>query len=69
MDQATLNRLRLQDRADLARLLAALNGASNAVKRDECRPAAAVSISARLQGGFQPEDAPEPAPAMEGPIP
>jgi hypothetical protein len=36
LDQATLSRLRQQDRADLERLLAALNGAINAIRRDEC---------------------------------
>lgn len=36
MDQAKLNHLRLQDRAELETLLDALNGAKNAIKRDEC---------------------------------
>lgn len=36
MDQAKLQRLRLQDRAELETLLDALNGAKNAIRRDEC---------------------------------
>ena len=36
MDQPGLNRLRVQDRADLAELLATLNGAMNAPLRHEC---------------------------------
>lgn len=36
MDQAKLNHLRLQDRAELETLLDALNGAKNAIRRDEC---------------------------------
>jgi hypothetical protein len=36
MDQSPLNRLRQQNRADLAGLLEAINGASNALRRDEC---------------------------------
>src|SRR5262245_3583600 len=36
MDQQTLNRLSAQDRADLAGLLTALNGAGNSLRRDDC---------------------------------
>ena len=36
MDQPGLHRLRVQDRAELAKLLTALNGAMNALRRDEC---------------------------------
>ena len=36
MDQPTLHRLREQDRANLDALLAAINGARNALRRDEC---------------------------------
>jgi hypothetical protein len=36
MDQATLTRLRQQDRTELTTLLTALNGAMNAIRRDEC---------------------------------
>jgi hypothetical protein len=36
MDQAKLTSLRLQDRAELETLLTALNGAKNAIQRDQC---------------------------------
>jgi len=36
MDQAQLNRLRAQDRAELVTLLTAVNGALNSVRRDDC---------------------------------
>ena len=36
MDQPGLHRLRVQDWAELAKLLTALNGAMNALRRDEC---------------------------------
>jgi hypothetical protein len=36
MDQARLNRLRAEDRAELVELLEALNGAANSLRRDEC---------------------------------
>jgi hypothetical protein len=36
MDQPGLNRLRVQDRAELVTLLTTLNGAMNALRRDEC---------------------------------
>jgi hypothetical protein len=36
MDQATLHRLREQDRAELGTLLTAINGAMNTLRRDAC---------------------------------
>jgi hypothetical protein len=36
MDRSELHRLRAQDRADLDKLLTALNGAMKALRRDEC---------------------------------
>jgi hypothetical protein len=36
VNQVTLNHLRVQDRADLVTLLTAVNGAMNAIRRDEC---------------------------------
>src|SRR5882724_6214700 len=36
MDQIKLNLLRIQDRVELETLLISLNGAKNAIKRDEC---------------------------------